>query len=262
MRRIPALLLALLILAAAWVLLRPSPSYSAQQRDAIDSSASHAHPAGTDSLGRDRLVRTSAAALLGLAGATLAAALTTLIAAIVGTFAGFAPPALESLLLLLSDTFLALPWLFLLMIVPLRTSVRRLSAGICHGDLSAPRLAGLASMRARRPRRRKARPLGRLDGPGPGLWPSPTAASPALCPATPAAPARPPVPHLSIPACVVAEANLGTLGLGVAEPLPSWGSMLLELDNSATLATTHWVYLPLFLLVTLLLLLELTATEA
>jgi ABC-type dipeptide/oligopeptide/nickel transport system permease subunit len=46
------------------------------------------------------------------------------------------------------------------------------------------------------------------------------------------------------------------LGLGIAEPLPSWGSMLLELDNSALLANSAWVYLPLGLLVVVLLLLE------
>jgi peptide/nickel transport system permease protein len=60
---------------------------------------------------------------------------------------------------------------------------------------------------------------------------------------------------------VIGEANLGTLGLGIAEPLPSWGSMLLELDNSALLATSSWVYVPLILLVVVLLLLEFLVVE-
>jgi ABC-type dipeptide/oligopeptide/nickel transport system permease subunit len=74
------------------------------------------------------------------------------------------------------------------------------------------------------------------------------------------------VPHLRplflpqflicVPAFIVAEANLGALGLGVGEPLPSWGAMLLELDNSAILARTHWVFLPIALLVAVLLILE------
>jgi ABC-type dipeptide/oligopeptide/nickel transport system permease subunit len=59
-----------------------------------------------------------------------------------------------------------------------------------------------------------------------------------------------------VPAFIVAEANLGALGLGVGEPMPSWGSMLLELDNSALLARSHWVYLPIVLLVAVLLILE------
>jgi ABC-type dipeptide/oligopeptide/nickel transport system permease subunit len=61
---------------------------------------------------------------------------------------------------------------------------------------------------------------------------------------------------LCIPAFLVAEANMGALGLGIAEPLPSWGGMLMELDNSAMLARSGWVYFPIALLVGLLLLLE------
>jgi ABC-type dipeptide/oligopeptide/nickel transport system permease subunit len=43
--------------------------------------------------------------------------------------------------------------------------------------------------------------------------------------------------------------------------MPSWGAMLLELDNSALLAQSHWVYLPIALLVAVLLILESFARE-
>jgi len=66
---------------------------------------------------------------------------------------------------------------------------------------------------------------------------------------------------ICVPAFLVAEANLGTLGLGIAEPLPSWGGMLLELDNSAMLARSNWVFLPIALLIIVLLLLEFLAHE-
>jgi ABC-type dipeptide/oligopeptide/nickel transport system permease subunit len=61
---------------------------------------------------------------------------------------------------------------------------------------------------------------------------------------------------ICVPAFIVAEANLGALGLGVGEPMPSWGAMLLELENSALLARSQWVYLPIALLVVVLLILE------
>jgi ABC-type dipeptide/oligopeptide/nickel transport system permease subunit len=79
------------------------------------------------------------------------------------------------------------------------------------------------------------------------------------------------VPHLRplflpqflicVPAFIVAEANLGALGLGVGEPMPSWGAMLLELDNSAILARSHSVFLPIALLVAVLLILESFTSE-
>ena len=66
---------------------------------------------------------------------------------------------------------------------------------------------------------------------------------------------------LCVPVFLVAEANLGALGLGIAEPLPSWGGMLAELNNSAMLASSGWVYLPIACLIVFLLLLESLAHE-
>ena len=54
---------------------------------------------------------------------------------------------------------------------------------------------------------------------------------------------------LSIPIFILAEANLGILGLGVAEPLPSWGSLLRELEDLAAFSGDFWKLVPLVLLV-------------
>jgi ABC-type dipeptide/oligopeptide/nickel transport system permease subunit len=51
------------------------------------------------------------------------------------------------------------------------------------------------------------------------------------------------------------------LGLGVGEPMPSWGAMLLERDNSALITKPQWVHLPIALLVVVLLIPESFTTE-
>jgi ABC-type dipeptide/oligopeptide/nickel transport system permease subunit len=54
---------------------------------------------------------------------------------------------------------------------------------------------------------------------------------------------------ISIPAFILSEANLGILGLGVAEPLPSWGSLLKELEGLVSIGEEPWKFIPLVLLV-------------
>jgi ABC-type dipeptide/oligopeptide/nickel transport system permease subunit len=54
---------------------------------------------------------------------------------------------------------------------------------------------------------------------------------------------------ISIPAFILSEANLGILGLGVAEPLPSWGSLLKELEGLVSVGEEPWKFIPLVLLI-------------
>jgi ABC-type dipeptide/oligopeptide/nickel transport system permease subunit len=53
---------------------------------------------------------------------------------------------------------------------------------------------------------------------------------------------------ISIPAFILSEANLGILGLGVAEPMPSWGSLLKELEGLVSIGEEPWKFVPLILL--------------
>lgn len=51
-----------------------------------------------------------------------------------------------------------------------------------------------------------------------------------------------------VPAFVLSEANLSLLGLGVAEPVPSWGNMLRELGNYGAVKEQPWILAPLVVL--------------
>ena len=52
---------------------------------------------------------------------------------------------------------------------------------------------------------------------------------------------------ITIPAYVLAETTLGMLGLGVMEPLPSWGNLLRELEGGG-IASHPWLLAPVLLL--------------
>jgi len=259
-RRVSVVVLALMVAAACVIVRLPGASYSAQNREAIMLGATTHYWAGTDDVGRDRGVRVAAAVLLGLGGAAAAAAVTTAIAAGIGTLAGFSTPGLASALMLASDLFLSLPWLFLLMMVrsflPLTTSPLH-SAVVTFTILAALGWPACARAVYRGTLNLRSSEW-MIQGRASGLRQTQLMRRHVL-------------PHLlpllipqfliCVPAFIVAEANLGTLGLGVAPPLPSWGAMLLELDNSASLATSHWVYLPVVVLVLVLLLLESLTVE-
>jgi ABC-type dipeptide/oligopeptide/nickel transport system permease subunit len=240
----------LLLLGCACVLApRIAPaSYAEQFRDLPDASCSRQHPLGTDDLGRDCLSRLLYGTRVSLILAPAAALLATLLAGIIGGAAGFFGGWLASAVMAATDLVLAMPWLFLLITVrallPLNVSPIA-SVTITFGLLGFLGWAGAARILcadARTLCNSDIVLLARATGSG-GLRLLWRHIIPNLQPALRAQ------FWISVPVFVLAEANLGILGLGVAEPLPSWGSLLRELQSYSALTSQPAQFVPLLLLV-------------
>ncbi|HEY1679722.1 MAG TPA: ABC transporter permease [Candidatus Sulfotelmatobacter sp.] len=239
------LLVVSLSLAANW--LAPG-GYAKQYRETADSAPSPVHWLGTDEIGRDRFARVLYGTRISLLLAPGAALLSTLMAALFGGLAGYLGGAWSRAAMAVTDLFLSLPWLFLLITVralmPLNVSpvvsvlVTFLMLGLLGWTSAARVLCASAATLRDSDFVRQARASGicgtRL------FW---IHVLPNLKPILLAQ------FWISIPAFILSEANLGILGLGVAEPLPSWGSLLKELEGLVSVGEEPWKFVPLILLI-------------
>lgn len=226
--------------------LTPNP-YDRQFRDAAGAPPSHRFLLGTDDLGRDRFSRLLYGSRVSLLLAPAAALLSTLLAGMIGGVAGYAGGRWERLLMTATDLFLSLPWLFLLLgvraLLPLNVApavsiaITFLLLG-CLGWAQAARVVRAASRDLRRSAFLVQARLCGISGSRlflrhllPNL--TPVLAAQFL---------------ISIPVFIISEANLGLLGLGVSEPLPSWGAMLRDLESSSDVLKHPWILAPIALL--------------
>src|SRR5713101_1543247 len=235
---------ALMVLATIVV---PAP-YARQFRDMPNAGPSTAHPLGTDALGRDSLSRLLYGTRVSLLLAPAAALLSTLIAALLGSVAGLLGGWFERIVLAATVLSLALPWLFLLLVVramlPLDVPplVSVVIAFLMMGLLGWQASVRVICVAARGVRDSDFLLLARSSGCGP-----------ARLLLRHVAPNFGPLFYaqfwISIPLFILTEANLSILGLGVMEPMPSWGNLLRGFEDFSALAANPWRLVPLILLV-------------
>ncbi|MBV9144876.1 MAG: ABC transporter permease [Acidobacteria bacterium] len=241
------LLVAVFLLALCANVLAPSP-YARQFRSDIDHPPSHQFPLGTDDLGRDRFSRLLYGMRISLLLAPAAAFISVLLAAVIGGAGAYAGGLWDRSTRLLIDLFLSLPWLFLLLTVrallpldiPALTSVTLTFALL--GTFGWAASARVVSAEVRELRNSEFVLQARAAG----------------CPRARLL-FRHVLPNvkpillaqfwISVPLFILTEANLGMLGLGVTEPLPSWGNLLRELENYGALRHSPWLWAPLVSLV-------------
>lgn len=203
---------------------------------------------GTDGLGRDQLSRLLIGGQISLLAGVLATLLSLSVGAVMGTAAGFFGKWMDEPVMRLTDLFLALPWLYLLL------AVRAfLPLSITPTDAFFLIIAVIGLVGWARPARmvrgvvlsaRERRYVTAARGFGATRW---------------YILKRHILPHtwqvlliqaaLLIPQYVLAEVTLSFVGLGVAEPVPSWGNMLANLQQYHVLVSYWWMYLPALSLV-------------
>lgn len=216
--------------------------YERQYRESPNAGPSKQFPLGTDDLGRDRLSRLITGTRVSLLLATAAAVLSCVAAAVAGGAAGFG--VADKTILATADLFLSLPWLFLLLMVraflPLNVSPM-VSVTITFVLLGALGWAAPAKV-VRAAVRKLSNADFMLQARAAGCPPSRLLWKHLIPNAMPILWAQ---LFITIPAYVLAETTLGMLGLGVMEPLPSWGNLLRELEGGAV---HPWQLAPVLLL--------------
>jgi len=207
---------------------------------------------GTDGYGRDQLSRFLYGGQISLLAGLLAAFLAVSLGAVIGALAGFYGGWVDESLMRVAELFLASPWLYLLFAVraalPLHVpewQIFILLVGVL-GFLGWARPARLVRGVVLSAKERNfvvaARGFGASDTHILRRHVLPQTYGLLLTQVA-----------LLVPHYILAEVTLSFLGLGVGEPVPSWGSLLSQLQQYFVLASYWWMFLPALLLVPLFL---------
>jgi ABC-type dipeptide/oligopeptide/nickel transport system permease subunit len=249
MRKSAAFLLVsitLLLLLSAYV---APHSYATQFRETPNASASRQFPLGTDALGRDRFSRMLYGGRISLLFAPAAALVSSVLALLIALVAGCLGRRAERLAGVAADVCLSLPWLFALLAV---RAVLPLNAAPWAGVLATFGVLGVLGWAG--PARVILAAVNRQLGADFILFARASGCSPFRMAAIHILPNLLPLAGaqflVTVPAFLLAEANLGLLGLGIPEPIPSLGGLLRELENLPGAAAHPWMFVPALLLFT------------
>jgi peptide/nickel transport system permease protein len=236
-----------LALALAAGLVAPY-SYARQFRELPNEAPSTVHLLGTDGLGRDLFSRLLYGTRVSLLLAPAAALLSTLIAGALGGAAGLLGGWWERAVLGIADLSMAAPLLFLLIalraMLPLSAPpfVSVIATFLILGLLSWPASLRVVWAATREIRNSDFLLLARAAGCSPlrvlfrQVFPN---LRPALFAQF----------WVSIPVFILTEATLSMLGLGVTEPMPSWGNLLRGLEDFSAVTANPGRFAPLAVLI-------------
>ena len=220
-------------------------AFDAVDWNAIDAPPSAAHWFGTDSAGRDLLVRTLAGARVSLAIALSATTVSCLIGIPFGACAGYFGGVADQAMMRFVDGLYALPFILLVILLVALFGRHIVLLFMALGAVSWLDLARIVRSQTLVAKNEAyvaaARCLGATAGGILRRHIVPNVRGPALVYAT-----------LTVPGVVIAESFVSFLGLGVQEPQTSWGVLIA--DGAREMHSSPWqlVFPAAFLGITLL----------
>jgi peptide/nickel transport system permease protein len=204
--------------------------------------------AGSDNYGRDQFSRILYGGRISLGAGLLATAISLLLGSLLGAVSGFHGKWVDEPVMRLAELFLVLPWLYLLLAVraflPLHISPAQTFfllvavIGTIGWARPARLIRGIVLSAKSRNYVLASRGFGASSGYILRRHILPHTYGVLLTQAA-----------LLIPQYVIAEVTLSFFGLGLSEPMPSWGNLLANLQQYSVLVSYWWMFAPALALI-------------
>lgn len=203
----------------------------------VERAPSSQHWLGTDDLGRDVFARLLYGGRVSLTVGLVAVSIYLTIGVVLGSIAGYYGGAIDNIIMRITDIFLVIPFfpLALTMAAVLGPSVY--NTMVIIGLLAWTGICRLVRGEFLTLRRRDYVEAAIAEGAGDlriifrHLLPN--AMAPIVVAAT-----------LGVASAILSEAGLSFLGLGVQQPIPSWGNMLSSAISLRVLLLRPWLWIP------------------
>ena len=241
-RRHRVALFGVIVLAFFGFMAAFAPIVSWHGRDIIDldnqrSPPSTSHILGTDYVGRDIYTRVSYAGRVSLSVGVVAAAISSVIATLIGLLSGYVGRWVDNLLMRFTELVMTFPLFFAVIILVSLVGPSIYNLMIVIGGLGWTGKARLIRGQVLSLREMDYVTASRATGASakrmiffhilPGVVPYVAVAA-----------------TLTIATAILTEAGLSFLGLGVQVPTPTWGNMMTQAQGLKILKTQPWMWAP------------------